>query len=82
MELNFTQSLGSEYVNIGVIFMVCCMCGTMAHDDSGINLMNSHICAECELKIIDSNDLDDRYCFYLEHLKEVWCIFLAETDYA
>lgn len=39
---------------------------------SGIFILGSFICDECEKKIIETRGHEDEYCGYLHKLKKIW----------
>ena len=54
----------------------CLCCGSAK--DSGITVLASFICLDCEQEIIRASFNDKKYGRFMEILKEIWSEFLTE----
>lgn len=50
----------------------CIICGEMKGEDEGIRIVTEFICDDCEIDIVATDVLDEKYPFYIHQMKQIW----------
>lgn len=56
----------------------CLCCGSVK--GSGITVLSSFICLDCEQEIVAASAHDSKYGRFMEILKEIWCGLKVEEN--